>query len=824
MQQHLPELLSPAGDEESLHAAVENGADAVYFGIAGLEKYNARVRAKNIPLEKLPAIMQTLHNRSMCGYVTLNTLVHDNELTEIEYLLRDIVTAGVDAIIVQDLGLAVLSKRFCPNLPIHASTQMSLTSQTSIKLAQSLGIVRVVLPRELSIAQIHDVRQSTNLQLESFIHGSLCISYSGQCYASLALGGRSANRGRCAQPCRIPYELIANNCTNNPAQILSPCDFAALPLLEKLVAAGVDSLKIEGRLKPPEYVAEVTRVYREILDFIGQNTTPSHKDSHANQKISDNIANSISQNLPRLEMIFSRGLSTAWLDIIEPRQLVPGNIMSQRGTEIGEVIEVRRDAAVVKLSGQIQRGDGVLFENTESPDNSQGGRVYEIIRKGESVQNCNEKIKVLLTFANNSINPQYIKQGQSVRKTDAPEIEREIRKSLESKKSRRRIPINIFITAIAGKPLKLNAATNHGAKCEIICNNNLEPAIKHPITLEILQKQFDRLGDTIYSLKNIDAKIEGNPMIPLSLLGKLRHELITNLENYSPQPKTKPEFDENLEKIKQKIHIEFDKISVTEIEKNNKQHEKHHTNIYLLIRNIDTLKNVQLLREIISIGCNTFYGEFCHWVEYQIAADILRQHNVEFVAVLPRIILPRENKILDKFFKLQPNAVLARNCEELTYFKERNIPVIADFPFNVINELSFQKLLEWGAERITPGFDLNQDQIEQFCKNLPASKIELIALGRIPLFTTGHCLWRANLIPEGQPCGQICKQTTLQIKDRRGAIHSVRPDILCRNIIENAAEYTIKPIKNIKHYRIEWDQRLGKIIDIVKKIKMELID
>ena len=267
----LPELLAPAGSEECLYAAVENGADAVYFGLAKPYNFNARGRAENIPLEKLGDTMDMLHRRGVKGYLTLNTLIHCDELPAVEPLLREVAAARIDAIIVQDLGVTVLAHRLCPDLPLHASTQMSLTSAAAIEQAATLGIKRVILPRELSIRQIAELRRHTAIELECFIHGALCISYSGQCFASLGLGGRSANRGNCAQPCRLPYSVEQSDTKRKP--ILSPHDFAALPILPKLIATGVHAFKIEGRLKPPGYVAEVTKVYREALDHFAGTLT-----------------------------------------------------------------------------------------------------------------------------------------------------------------------------------------------------------------------------------------------------------------------------------------------------------------------------------------------------------------------------------------------------------------------------------------------------------------------------------------------------------------------------------------------------------------------
>ena len=271
----LPELLAPAGSIECLHAAVENGADAVYFGLSKPHHFHARGRAENVPLERLGEVLDFLHRRGVKGYLTLNTLIHCDELPAVESLLREVAAAGIDAVIIQDLGVARLARRLCPELPLHASTQMSLTSALAIKQAAALGICRVILPRELSIRQIAQLRRSTEVELECFIHGALCISYSGQCFASLGLGsfeqgGRSANRGSCAQPCRLPYSVKQAGTERKP--ILSPHDLAALPVLPELIATGIHAFKIEGRLKPPEYVAVVTKTYREAMDhFAAEN-------------------------------------------------------------------------------------------------------------------------------------------------------------------------------------------------------------------------------------------------------------------------------------------------------------------------------------------------------------------------------------------------------------------------------------------------------------------------------------------------------------------------------------------------------------------------
>src|ERR1041385_224224 len=273
----LPELLSPAGDWECAKAAVENGADAIYFG---LEKFNARMRAHNFTETDLPKLMEFLHRRGVKGYVTFNTLVFENELAEAEQYLRTMIAAGADAAIVQDIGMGRLIRRLSPDFPIHASTQMTITSAAGVEFARELGCSLVVLARECSLKEIEKIQETpardtqpsainAQLPLEVFVHGALCVAYSGQCLTSEALGGRSANRGECAQACRMPYELVSDGNLvplGDRKYLLSPQDLAGLEALPDLVRAGVASLKIEGRLKTPEYVANITRVYRQALE------------------------------------------------------------------------------------------------------------------------------------------------------------------------------------------------------------------------------------------------------------------------------------------------------------------------------------------------------------------------------------------------------------------------------------------------------------------------------------------------------------------------------------------------------------------------------
>ncbi|MGL4593881.1 MAG: DUF3656 domain-containing U32 family peptidase [Thermoguttaceae bacterium] len=863
----MPELLAPAGCLDSLRAAVANGADAVYFGIGNSEKdalentFNARARAKNIPLEKLRETMDWLRKRCVKGYVTLNTLVFSNELSKVETILREINIAGVDAILVQDLGVARLAREICPDLPLHASTQMSLTAVRGIEHVRSLGISRVVLPRELSLDDIRLIKNSTQMELECFVHGALCMSFSGQCFASFALGGRSANRGRCAQPCRLAYTLLDGNTSKpifspltrtfeEPKQLLSPSDLATLLILPQIVAAGVNAIKIEGRLKPPEYVAEVTRVYRKRLDQIAENNSetniphlncnegelnqqlPAFQSSgaknggvvqtHRITKTPSSISagnSSPEQDLYRLEILFSRGFSTGWLEGIDSQNLVPGNVQSHRGSPIGTVVEARRDAVVVRLSDSVRRGDGVMFLNETRSEDSQGGRIFEIKARQESLIEAEAGRKVLLTFANESIDSNLVFPGQSVRKTSDPRLEREIQKSLNLDTIARPVPLDIVLWAKVGTPLRLKATAANGAHCEIEECGKLETARKHPASVELVREQMNRLGGTIYELNNFDVKglescisegISGGPMIPLSLLGSIRHRMLEALDSCDLTPK-RVVINETTESVRNRV-IATNIISNEQATSNASNvsadviWHKHIRDIRLLTQlESDSSQQEKQQHETPQLNCRSYYVECADMSDYKKAAEILRNRNDEFVAVLPRIVKPKDGWLLNKIAKLKPDAVLARNLETFLFFRERDIPVIADCSFNVVNELSFQTLLDWGAQRIALSWDASETEIESILQFFPAEKVEQIVLGRIPMFMMEHCLWRRHLIQDDMDCKQMCQKQPLKIQDRYGALHRVQSDILCRNWIESSELIDLRDKSfRVGHVRIEW--------------------
>ncbi|HKQ36461.1 MAG TPA: U32 family peptidase, partial [Verrucomicrobiae bacterium] len=474
----VPELLAPAGDWECARAAVENGADAIYFG---LERFNARMRAHNFTEADLPKLMEFLHRRGVKGYVTFNTLVFADEIREAETYLRTIIAAGVDAAIVQDVGICRLIRQLSPDFPIHASTQMTITSAAGVEFARELGCDLVVLARECSLKEIEAIRQNiaTQLPLEVFVHGALCVAYSGQCLTSEALGGRSANRGECAQACRMPYELISDGKVvplGDRRYLLSPQDLAGLEVLPELVRAGVASLKIEGRLKSPEYVANITRVYRQALDGV---TVDSRYD---------------------LEMAFSRGLYSGWFKGINNQELVHARFGKKRGVYLGAVKRIEGERVVLKLEAPLKPGDGVVFDAGHPDQEEEGGRVYEIReRNGEAV----------IGFGHGDVDFKRVRVGDRLWKTSDPELDRRLRQTFSGAQPNFQRSISIELHGHAGAPMTIIARDELGNVAKAGSSMPLAKAEKQPLTPERLREQLGRLGGTPFRLGELKSLLQG---------------------------------------------------------------------------------------------------------------------------------------------------------------------------------------------------------------------------------------------------------------------------------------------------------------------------
>jgi len=750
-----PELLAPAGDWECLRAAIENGADAVYFG---LPRHNARARATNFELDDLPQVMHTLHRQGVKGYVTLNTLVFPKELAEIEELLRHVARSGVDAIIVQDWAVIRIARALCPDLPIHASTQMTMTSAEAIRLAELCGVERVILARELTLEEVARIRSQTAMPLEVFVHGALCVAYSGQCLTSEALGGRSANRGQCAQACRLPYEVLRDGQLvplGDVQYVLSPHDLAAYALVPQLATMGITSLKIEGRLKSPEYVANVTQHYRRAIDAAADNAPIEF----SRKEIQD------------LELSFSRGFSLGWLGGIDHKASVEGRSPNKRGIFLGDVLSVQGQRVQVRLAAPLKRGDGLVFDAGHPELPEPGGRVYEVFARGRSLTEPVSSGLVELSFARD-FPLRAVAAGQRVWKTDDPELTKRLRQSF-SGPPKRRLPVDLEVWAEPGKPLQVFAIVENLPRIELSTTEPLQVATRHPADEALLREQFGRLGGTVYELRNVTAHLTGGPLLPLSVLGKLRHQLVEALDAAQAAPCARTLATESpLAALRQVLVAERASAPPPAAE----------ARLRVLCRTLTQLDSV------LRANVREVYADFQDIREYRAAVELANQHQASIFLATPRIQKPTEAPLFQNLLKHRPEGILVRNIGGLLYYTTKDVPVIADFSLNVANEITAQFFLEQGAQRITASYDLNKDQLLELLHAVPVHRMEVVLHQHMPMFHMEHCVFCAVLSPgkDATDCGRPCDHHEVKLRDRVGMEHSLKADVGCRNTLFNA--------------------------------------
>ena len=814
----LPELLAPAGNWDCAKAAVENGADAIYFG---LDRFNARMRAENFTEADLPELMAFLHRRGVKGYVTLNTLVFPAELAEAEQYLKAMIAAGVDAAIVQDIGICRLIRHLSPDFPIHGSTQMTVTSAAGVEFAQGLGCQLVVLARECSIKDLTKIQaqlsdRNITLPLEVFVHGALCVAYSGQCLTSEALGGRSANRGECAQACRLPYELIADGervDLGDRAYLLSPQDLSGLAVLPELVQTGVSCLKIEGRLKSPEYVANVTRVYRQALDRLNNNVSvetktqshpPIHPPTHPPAHPSTQPPTpSSSEERYQLEMAFSRGLSTGWFGGIDNQALVHARFGKKRGVYLGEVSRVTEDAVFLKAQAPIKAGDGVVFDDGHPAEKEQGGRLYQVDAVGKETR---------LKFGRDALNLRRIHPGDKLWKTSDPALDKEIQQTYSGDQPKFTRPITIEIHGSVGQPLVAIARDSQGHIAQSTSAMALGNAHSQPLTGDRLAQQFGRLGNTPFHLASLSNQLQGNVMLPVSELNRLRRELVEQLETARSRPRPwHLEPNTCLADIlptPDPHPLAYNSSSPT--------HPSTHPPTYPSTPHLSTLVRTRpQLAAATAAGIETLYCEFENPATYRDAVQWFRANWVSTAQTIwvapPRIAKPLENYILDQVKRSQADGYLVRNYDHLAYFADQRC--VGDFSLNVANALTADYLLgHCGLERLTASYDLNADQLVALLRSAPPQWFEITLHQHMPMFHMEHCVFCAFLSDgkDFRDCGRPCESQQVKLRDRVGTEHVLVADAGCRNTVFNGmaqtgAEYAQRLMQaGAQHFRLEF--------------------
>ena len=778
-----PELLAPAGDWECAKAAVENGADAIYFG---LERFNARMRAKNFTVADLPALMAFLHRRGVRGYVTFNTLVFADEITAAAEYLKAIVTAGVDAAIVQDVGVCRLIRSLSPDFPIHTSTQMTVTSAAGVEFARALGANLVVLARENSLKEIAAIRDAqfstgTTMPLEVFVHGALCVAYSGQCLTSESLGGRSANRGECAQACRMPYELVSDGKTvdlGDRRYLLSPQDLSGLEVLPDLVRAGVASLKIEGRLKSPEYVASITRVYRQALDKVMAEVFGPAASSEL--AVMEAVRR---ESRYDLEMGFSRGLYTGWFRGVQNQELAHARFGTKRGVFLGQVTEVGPDSVTLPLKAPAKPGDGIVFDAGRPDSREEGGRIYFIDQRGADS---------VLRFGRGDIDFSKLHVGDRVWKTNDPELDRRVRATFAGDQIRFRREIHLEVHGASGTPLTLFARDGEGHVAKADSSVVLTPADKQPLTTERLQDQLGRLGGTPFKLGTLQNLLEGSVILPVKELNELRRRVAADLE---------------LQRVEPKRWTLASDYSVPG---------------FAAAPPAATAELIVVIREPHQLdaawnaGARTFYCEFENPKHYRDAVARFRELRGADPApsiwvAPPRVFKPGEEWIIAQVLSCEADGYLVRNYDHLKAFAGRRVR--GDFSLNVANPLTAEYFInQHRLERVTASYDLNIGQLEALLQAAPGHWFDITLHQHMPMFHMEHCVFCAFLSSgkDFRDCGRPCDSHRIALRDRVGAEHPLKADAGCRNTVFNSraqtgAEYAARLMAlGARSFRVEF--------------------
>ena len=795
----IPELLAPAGHWEALKAAVANGADAVYFGV---DAFNARMRAANFTRQELPELMAWLHARGVKGYLTVNVLVFSDELPQAAALIREAAAAGVDALIVQDVGLARLSRRLAPALAVHASTQMSITSAAGVAQAVALGCRQVVLARELSLRDLERLQaqleqRGLRVPLEVFVHGALCVAYSGQCLTSEALGQRSANRGECAQACRLPYQLIVDGESRDLGEqrfLLSPQDLAAWELLPQLSALGIASLKIEGRLKDAHYVAAVTDAYRQSLDRLaagGQGAPLSGEQRRS------------------LELSFSRGLSTGWLQGVDHRSLVHGRWSKKRGPELGTLQAVERGGWWVLRSHEpLKPGDGLVLEAPPSRDPLEpplevGGRVMAVERRAPGV--------LAVRLGPGRLARAALPAGSRCWLTSDPALEKQWQQLAQRPVPERRRSLTLAVGGAAGQPLRLSVVAAEGVpaaqlqEIQVCSTLVLQPARAEALSQERLLAQLGRLGGTPWQLEGLQLALDGDLFLPVAELNRLRRALVDQLaerlavppgalsEDVLPAGATsgRESGTNSGQNRYQDSGRESDDLPLgailQELSPDRGSSRLAAPQLVVLVRSLEQL---QVLR---GLPLHSVIADLEQPRELREAVAMGRGcWSAGLWLAGARITRPDEAWSLDPLLRAAPDGYLVRNADQLERLSGV-APCAGDFSLNVANPLSLAWYLEhWGLERVCASYDLDLAQLEPLLQASPAGRLEVTVHQHMPLFHMEHCLFCAFL-SEGHDhtdCGRPCEQHTVLLRDRSGAEHPLRADLGCRNTLFNGRAQT----------------------------------
>jgi putative protease len=767
-----PEIMSPAGHWPQLRAAIEAGADAVYFGL--LKTFTARAKT-GFSIEELPEALETLHRRGVRGYITFNTLVFDKELDEAATALAAIARAGADAIIVQDLGIVKLAKQIVPSLELHGSTQMTVTSAEGAEMIRELGVTRVVMARELSFEDIRAIRGATTCELEMFVHGALCVSYSGQCLSSEAWGGRSANRGQCAQACRLPYEMIVDGVLKplgDARYLLSPEDLYALHQVPEIIHLGVSALKIEGRYKDADYVALATRAYRKAVD-----------EAWAGLPQSVSAVEEI-----QLRQVYSRGFAPAFITGTNHQAVVKGRAPRHRGVLMGTVVKLDYASVTVEPSAAnmiapLKPGDGVVFDAAawRSPQEpEEGGRVYQAASHHGNLE---------LQFANGALNFARIHVGDLVWRSDDPALAKVSRPYTEASTPVYKQPLNVVVTAAENETLVAEWTLVRHPEIHVTVRSAapLPVAGKRPIDMPLARDHFSRLGNTAYELAEVKLEVTGRPFAQTSVLNEMRREAVERLGN--------------LQAERQRVEVRpMAKYSaVVGIGRGEPK-------LHVLVRTPDQLDAA------LDLGASSVTLDYLDLDGLRPSIERAQSRGVVPRIATPRILKPHEDSIIAALLKFEC-PLLVRSSGILHMLQGKPHPeLVGDASLNATNAVTAQLLLGMGLSRLTPAHDLNGDQVVDLARRVGSGRFEAVVYHHLPVFHTEHCVF-CRFLSAGtsyKDCGRPCDDHRVELRDSNGRLHPVLADVGCRNTVfgaegQEASKHLEKWLAaGLRHFRLEF--------------------
>ncbi len=771
------ELLLPVGTKEMAMAAIHNGADAIFMGVPG---FNARGRSVDFDIASLKEIIDLCHQYHVKVNLAFNILIFQEELKTVIELLEKIIPLNPDAFIVQDLGLVQIIRTMAPHQRVHASTQMTVTNFEAIDLLSDLNIQRFVLGRENSIKEIKKIRENTTQELEVFVHGALCVSYSGQCFTSESLGGRSANRGQCAQSCRFSYDLYVDGQKmdlGDRSYLVSPQDLCGIDDLPELIQAGVDCFKIEGRLKTPEYVSTSAKAYRSVIDHVYEKNQEGYSSSDSLKKLKKDLAVS-----------YSRGFFSGWLQGVDHQQLVSGKYSSHRGYELGVISAIKDHSITLVLreefstSLKLVPGDGILWA---LKDREQGGFIYSV--KPIS------SFKVELELARDLVlDPSLV--GATVYQNHDKELKKSVAQTVDDKNLKKRLPIVVTLFIEDNQPIKASITDHHftvQGESEAI----LEPAKTKGISDEQLREEFNSLSGSLFKLESIIIE-RSRPSMDLFIshreIKKLRQTLITKL---TAQRQSSFSIAHSLPAFSASNPGDLLKMSLS-----SSVTESLKTPLYSAPQFNILLRERQQVIDLIAATqaglfsprqINTVILDFEFGRDYQSSLSDLREKQFKVALATTRILKPNEYRNLKMLLDLKPDSILVRNLGALHYLNQNNINGIelhGDFSLNVTNHLTAQYLLSKGLNRLCLSYDLNYQQITTLLEKTETQKMEITIYQHMPSFHMEHCVFAAFLSKGSsyRDCGKPCEKHEVKLKDQFQNWHQIKADPECRNTMYNA--------------------------------------